>query len=42
MNDKKITVINSTHDPERYEKVDTVIRLDIQDEKRIVNFISSA
>jgi ABC-type multidrug transport system fused ATPase/permease subunit len=34
---QNITVINSTHDPDRYQDVDNVIRIDIRDEKRIVN-----
>tara|TARA_B100000900_G_scaffold416277_1_gene450945 strand:- start:22734 stop:24347 length:1614 start_codon:yes stop_codon:yes gene_type:complete len=39
INDQKITVINSTHDPEKYANVDTLITLDIVDEKRVVKVI---
>ena len=33
---QKITVINSTHDPEKYENVDSIISLDIVNEKRVL------
>jgi ABC-type multidrug transport system fused ATPase/permease subunit len=36
---QSITVINSTHDPDRYEKVDSLIKLDIVDEKRVVKVL---
>jgi|MDTC01.1.fsa_nt_gb ABC-type multidrug transport system fused ATPase/permease subunit len=39
VSDQKITVINSTHDPEKYKKVDSLIRLDIVDEKRVIEVI---
>ena len=38
--EKQITVINSTHDPERYEDVDTVTKLEIVDEKRVIRNIN--
>lgn len=34
---KNITVLNSTHDPEKYEKIDSIIRLEIIDEERVIN-----
>lgn len=34
---QSITVINSTHDPDKYTGADKVIKLDIKDEKRIVS-----
>lgn len=34
---QNITVINSTHDPEKYQGVASVIKLDIEDEKRVVS-----
>ena len=36
---QSITIINSTHDPERYEKVDSLIKLDIVDEKRVLKVL---
>ena len=33
IDDQKITVINSTHDPERYKNFDTILRLDMLGEK---------
>ena len=39
IDDQKITVINSTHDPERYKNFDTILRLDMLGEKREINFI---
>ncbi len=38
INKQNITVINSTHDPGRYQNVDNIIRLDVKDEKRFVHF----
>tara|TARA_Y100000816_G_scaffold286171_1_gene266899 strand:- start:2069 stop:2914 length:846 start_codon:yes stop_codon:yes gene_type:complete len=34
LGDKKITIINSTHDPENFENVDNHLKIDIVDEKR--------
>ena len=34
---QKITVVNSTHDPEKYENIDSVIRLEIIDEQRVID-----
>ena len=34
---QRITVINSTHDPDKYTGVDKIIKLDIKDEKRFVS-----
>ncbi len=39
IDDQKITVINSTHDPERYKNFDTILRLEMNGEKREINFI---
>jgi ABC-type bacteriocin/lantibiotic exporter with double-glycine peptidase domain len=39
MKDMKITVINSTHDPERFENIDAIIKLESINEKRIVKKI---
>lgn len=39
INDDKITVINSTHDPERFKNPDTVIRLEIENENRVVKYL---
>ena len=33
---QKITVINSTHDPEKYENIDSVFKLDLVDEERVI------
>ena len=34
LDDQKITIINSTHDPENFENVDNHLKIDIVDEKR--------
>ena len=34
--EQKITLINSTHDPDMYKNVDSVIKIDIIDEKRVL------
>ena len=39
ISDQKITVINSTHDPEKYENIDSIFKLDIVDEERIIRKI---
>ena len=36
---QNITVINSTHDPEKYKNIDAIFRLEVQDEKRIIKKI---
>ena len=36
LGDKKVTIINSTHDPENFENVDNHLKIDIVDEKRIL------
>ena len=36
--DKKITIINSTHDPNQFKGVDFHLNIDIVDEERIINF----
>ena len=33
---QKITVINSTHDPDKYQNVDSLISLNIVNEKRVL------
>ena len=35
----KITVINSTHDPERFENVDAIYKLESSDEERVIKKI---
>jgi len=39
MKDMKITVINSTHDPERFVNIDAIIKIESINEKRIVKKI---
>ena len=34
LGNKKVTIINSTHDPENFENVDNYLKIDIVDEKR--------
>ena len=34
LDDQKITIINSTHDPENFENVNNHLKIDIVDEKR--------
>lgn len=34
---QEITVINSTHDPEKYEKIDSIISINTVDEKRVLS-----
>jgi ATP-binding cassette subfamily B protein len=37
LQEKKVTIINSTHDPKSFKNVDNIIKISIQDEKRIVS-----
>lgn len=39
LKEMKITVINSTHDPERFENVDAIYKLESIDEERIIKKI---
>ena len=36
LNDQNVTIINSTHDPDRFKKVDLNLKIDIKNEKRII------
>ena len=36
LEDQKITIINSTHDPDRFKKVDLNLNIDIENEKRVI------
>ena len=36
LTNQKITIINSTHDPDRFKNVDLNLKIDIKNEKRIV------
>ena len=36
ISEQKITLINSTHDPDMFKNVDAVIKIDIIDEKRVL------
>ena len=40
ISNQKITVINSTHDPEKYNNIDSVFKLDVKDEIRTINRIN--
>ena len=35
-----ITIINSTHDPESFKNIDSHYRIELVDEKRVINAIS--
>ena len=37
---QKITVINSTHDPEKYNNVDSIFKLDVNNEIRSITRVS--
>ena len=36
VSNQKITVINSTHDPEKFLNIDSTIKINIVDEKRLI------
>ena len=36
LTNKNITIINSTHDPDRFKKVDVNLNIDIKNEKRVI------
>jgi ABC-type lipoprotein export system ATPase subunit len=36
ISEQNITVINSTHDPEFHKNVDSIIKIDTVDEKRVL------
>ena len=36
ISEQNITLINSTHDPEFHKNVDSIIKIDIVDEKRVL------
>ena len=38
LENKNVTIINSTHDPDQFKKIDLHINIDIVDEMRIINF----
>ena len=40
ISNQKNTVINSTHDPEKYNNIDSVFKLDVKDEIRTINRIN--
>ena len=33
---RKVTIVNSTHDPEMFDAVDNHIQISIEDEKRVI------
>ena len=38
LRDQKITIINSTHDPDSFKDIDNHLRISIKDDKRLVTF----